>query len=188
MHVVNRLEEGQRLLHHARENREASSGHLSPRERSDFQAGPGQNIAMQKVKTARLGNPGEGAVEHADRRPHPDLQPNAEEAFGQIRPLPRGEAEPASHSQPVLHLCSPPYAACYAGVNYYRHVVDALKEEFPDVPFTFTIDCGDDAAVAFEALRMGFTHVTCDCNKGQFAELERAASGCDAVVERPKNS
>ncbi len=60
-----------------------------------------------------------------------------------------------------LHLCSAPGAACYAGVNYFRALVAALASEFPAAAFTFTLDCGDDAAVAQEAYRLGFTQVRC---------------------------
>lgn len=70
----------------------------------------------------------------------------------------------ASRQSPVasaLELVSPPFAACYAGVNYYRKLVDALQREFPGVGFTFTLCCGDDAAVAYDARRMGFTHILC---------------------------
>ena len=61
----------------------------------------------------------------------------------------------------IAQLISPPYAACHAGVNYYRHLVDALAAEFPDVDFEFTLDCGDDPAIAYEARCMGFTSVQC---------------------------
>lgn len=54
-------------------------------------------------------------------------------------------------------LTSPPYAGCYAGVNYYRLLVDALTHEFPDTPFTFTLCCGDDRAVAEDARRLGLS-------------------------------
>ena len=77
--------------------------------------------------------------------------------------LQRALAAPEQQLQPCapLSLCSPPYAACHAGVNYYRHLVDALAAEFPELPFTFTLCCGDDAAIAYDARRLGFTHTAC---------------------------
>lgn len=84
-----------------------------------------------------------------------------------------------------IRLSSPPYAACHAGVGYYRALVAALRAEFPSVDFTFTLCCGDDAAIAHEALAMGLRHVLCGCNDGQFAQLCAAAAGIGATVSRP---
>jgi hypothetical protein len=56
-------------------------------------------------------------------------------------------------------LASPEFAACHAGVHYYRAMLDTLKHEFPQRDFTFSLCCGDDAAIAHDAKRMGFTHV-----------------------------
>ncbi len=58
-------------------------------------------------------------------------------------------------------LQSPPYAACHAGVNYYRALLDQLHREFPDTTFTFTLCCGDDPAIAHDARRLGFTSIRC---------------------------
>lgn len=69
-------------------------------------------------------------------------------------------------------LASPPYAACHAGVNYYRALVAQLRTEFPDTPFTFTLCCGDDAAIAHDALRLGFTRIRCDCSEPMRAQLK----------------
>lgn len=77
--------------------------------------------------------------------------------------------------QGVLALQSPPFAACHAGVLYYRKLLDALTAEFPDVPFTFTLCCGDDPAIAYEALRLGFKHIRCECPPAQLEELQAVA-------------
>lgn len=61
----------------------------------------------------------------------------------------------------TIELITSPFAACYAGVNYYRKLIEALRIEFPEIPFEFTLDCGDDAAIAHDARRLGFTHIRC---------------------------
>jgi hypothetical protein len=81
-------------------------------------------------------------------------------------------------------LQSPPFAACHAGVHYYRALVDALIAEFPDHPFAFTLCCGDDAALAYDALSMGFVQVQCDCGDGQLQALQSVAAALDATVVR----
>lgn len=81
-------------------------------------------------------------------------------------------------------LASEPFAACHAGVNYYHAMLAQLHSEFPGNDFSFTLCCGDDAAIAHEALRMGFQHILCDCGDGQFVELQAIADSCKAVLER----
>ncbi len=86
------------------------------------------------------------------------------------------------------HLYSPSFAACHAGVNYYRHLVDALGCEFPDVNFTFTLCCGADAAIAHDALRLGFRSIQCDCDEPIFDELTQIAAARDASIMRSSNA
>src|ERR1700733_9659217 len=82
-------------------------------------------------------------------------------------------------------LQSPPFAACHAGVNYYRALLDGLRAEFPDAVFTFTLCCGDDPAIAHDALRLSFTSILCDCSEGTLAQLQAIAGEMGAVVKRP---
>lgn len=84
----------------------------------------------------------------------------------------------------VRDLHSPEFAACHAGVNYYHHLVTTLHAEFPAVPFEFTLCCGDDAAIAHDALRMGFTRIRLRCSDGMFAQLAAMAQAAGAVVIR----
>jgi ABC-type transport system involved in cytochrome c biogenesis ATPase subunit len=68
--------------------RDAAAGSASP-------IGRGRKTERSvKRSETNAGFPGEGEVPQAQSRPHPDLQPNAEEAFEQIRPLPRKEVSP----------------------------------------------------------------------------------------------
>ncbi len=95
------------------------------------------------------------------------------------------EAARAALREGARSLRSPAYAACHAGVNYWWKVLEALRAEFADVDFTFALCCGEDAAIAHDALRMGFARVICDCGPGQFAELEVMARMLGAQVMRP---
>jgi hypothetical protein len=81
-------------------------------------------------------------------------------------------------------LVSEPFAACHAGVNYHHALLSQLQREFPGNDFTYTLCCGDDAAVAHDALRMGFLHVLCDCGEAQFDELAHIAQSMGAAVMR----
>ncbi len=79
-------------------------------------------------------------------------------------------------------LISEPFAACYAGVNYFQVMLKQLRDETPD--FSFALCCGDDAAIAHDALRMGFADVICDCGDGQFMELQAIATLTNTTIRR----
>ena len=79
-------------------------------------------------------------------------------------------------------LQSPAYAACHAGVGYYAALVNALSEDYPDMEFLLC--CGDDPAVAHEAMRHGFRAVRCRCEPSAYARLEAIAQGQGARLQR----
>jgi hypothetical protein len=81
-------------------------------------------------------------------------------------------------------LTSPYAAACHAGVNYYRAMLQQLRSEFPTIDFLFTLCCGADAAIAHDALRLGFTSVRCDCGDAVFTQLQSLAAACGATIQR----
>jgi len=93
------------------------------------------------------------------------------------------EARAALHAG-ARELQSPDFAACHAGVNYYQTLLTQLCTDFPDCPFTFTLCCGDDPAIAHDALRMGFTSIRIRCTDGMFAQLEQMAKMEGARVLR----
>lgn len=80
-------------------------------------------------------------------------------------------------------LVSPDYAACHAGVGYYAALLKQLRADFPDTEFTFTLCCGDDPAIAHEALRRGFS-VRCDTSDAMLATLHAVAHPLKLVVGR----
>lgn len=69
-------------------------------------------------------------------------------------------------------LISPPFAACHAGVGFYAAMVKELKKEFP--AFELTLCCGDDAAIAHDALRLGFTRVVCSGASQELRDIAKA--------------
>ena len=81
-------------------------------------------------------------------------------------------------------LQSPPYAACHSGVHYYAAMLAQLRDEFSENSFIFTLCCGDNPAMAHDALRMGFTRIRIQCSDGMFSQLQHLATHQDAVVIR----
>ncbi len=77
---------------------------------------------------------------------------------------------------------SPPYAACHAGVGYYVALIEQLHAEFPDADFTFTVCCGDDPAIAHDALRLGLTSIVFEGPPAMQEKLAAIAQGLGAVV------
>lgn len=94
------------------------------------------------------------------------------------------EAARAALRGGATQLLSPPYAACHAGVGYYAALVEHLRAEFPEVDFTLTLCCGNDPAIAHDALRLGFTSIICECSDGIFAQLQITAAAIGATILR----
>lgn len=88
----------------------------------------------------------------------------------------------AALSGAATQLVSAPFAACHAGVNFYHAMLKQLRVEFPETAFGFTLCCGNDPAIAHDALRMGFKQVVCECGEGQFTELSEIAETLRAQV------
>lgn len=79
-------------------------------------------------------------------------------------------------------LISPPFAGCHAGVSYWRSLLDQLLAEYPAHRFTFTLCCGDNPAIAHDALRLGFSPVRVAVSEAVFAQLAAAAKQTGAVL------
>ena len=60
--------------------------------------------------------------------------------------------------RPVV-LVSPPGAAAYLGVGFFRALVDEARAEFPGAEIEAVMDCGDAPGFALSALRMGFAAI-----------------------------
>lgn len=53
---------------------------------------------------------------------------------------------------------------------------DKLRREFPEVTFRFTVCCGDNPAIAHDALRAGFTSIICATTPAMLEKLRSVAA------------
>lgn len=74
-------------------------------------------------------------------------------------PEARAALAAAKSSGVVVELESPPDAASIYGVLWFAELNRALKAEFPGVPFTLALDCGDRADLAHAALVEGIARI-----------------------------
>lgn len=79
-------------------------------------------------------------------------------------------------------LASPPFGGCHAGVGYYAALIEQLRLEFPESDFTFTVCCGNDPAIAHDALRMGLSPVVCAVVPEMFEKLDGIAKKLGATL------
>jgi 2'-5' RNA ligase len=74
-------------------------------------------------------------------------------------PEARAAIAAAGSSGVAAELESPPDAASIYGVLWFAELNRALKTEFPDIPFTLTLDCGERADLAHAALVEGIKRI-----------------------------
>ena len=70
--------------------------------------------------------------------------------------LPEARAALAEAAGRAVVLVSPPNAAAYLGVGYFRALVEAARAEFPELSVEGVMDCGAAPGFALSALRTGF--------------------------------
>jgi hypothetical protein len=76
----------------------------------------------------------------------------------------------------TIELVTPPDSGSLAGVGYWQEVRRLLRSEFPDLPVVLFVDCGVNAAIAHDALRLGLD-VVVDVTPAMFAKLVAIAKG-----------
>ena len=74
-------------------------------------------------------------------------------------PEARATLAAAKSSGVAAELESPPDAASIYGVLWFAELNRALKAEFPGVPFSLTLDCGERADLAHAALVEGIKRI-----------------------------
>jgi hypothetical protein len=74
-------------------------------------------------------------------------------------PEARAAIEAARSSGVAAELESPPDAASIYGVLWFAELNRALLAEFPRVPYTLTLDCGERADLAHAALVEGIKRI-----------------------------
>ena len=82
---------------------------------------------------------------------------------------------------PVVAL-SGPGASAYAGPSWFAALVAAGAADFPNVPLTAMLDCGDRAGDALVALGLGLRHLIFTGTAGAAARLSRIAAEQGAFI------
>ena len=83
-----------------------------------------------------------------------------------------GALAAARHKPERVTLVSVPGAALSMGVGWWKSLMDAARDAYPDVPFIDVLDCADGTGAALAALRLGLNRLI----------LWPSAPGRDAVV------
>ena len=85
-------------------------------------------------------------------------------------------------------LLSAPDAAASLGVVGFLEMVSAAASENADIEYTAILDCGDQAGLALNALRLGAKDINVDLPPDVLAKIESIASQLGARVHnRPKD-
>ena len=98
------------------------------------------------------------------------------------------EAQKAfAEARGVLTLMSPPEAAASLGAKGFVGMVKAAAAKFPNVKYTAILDCGDQAGLAMNALRLGVKDICVDLPTEVRAKIEDMATQCGARVHKRPN-
>lgn len=87
----------------------------------------------------------------------------------------------ASGTAPVL--LTPENAAATYGAGYLGALQARAREEFPDVPFTLIVDCGDTPGYALACLRSGVRTISMAEHNDKIADIARQMGA--ELVRRP---
>ena len=103
-------------------------------------------------------------------------------------PEARAALAAAKTSGVAAELESPPDAASIYGVLWFAELNRALKAEFPDIPFTLTLDCGERADLAHAALVEGIKRIRFSGHPEAVAALRDIAQqvGADVVPSQSR--
>jgi hypothetical protein len=92
----------------------------------------------------------------------------------------------ARSGRPIVAL-SAVGASAFAGAGWFAALVEQGRTEFPDVPLTAILDCGDRAGDVPAALNRGLTHIVFTGHPAAAARLHDIAAqmGATILLERP---
>jgi hypothetical protein len=99
-------------------------------------------------------------------------------------PEARAALEAARSSGVVVELESPPDAASIYGVLWFAELNRALLAEFPGVPFSLTLDCGERADLAHAALVEGIKRIRFSGHPDAGRALQDIAGQVGAEIAR----
>lgn len=91
------------------------------------------------------------------------------------------EAARAERTSPVL--LTPEDAASFYGAGYLAALQERARREFPDVPFTLIVDCGDAPGYALACLRAGVKVISMNPLNEKIADIARQMGA--ELVKRP---
>lgn len=97
-----------------------------------------------------------------------------------VHSLAHAEAAARAAAGAAIVLSSAPGAAGYAGAGWFLGLLEALAEAHPAAEFTGLLDCGDDAALAVEALHAGAGWVRCTASGPALADVADIAGALGA--------
>ena len=97
-------------------------------------------------------------------------------------PEARAALEAARTSGVAVELESPPDAAAIYGVLWFAELNRVLQAEFPDTPFTLTLDCGTRGDLAHAALVEGIMRIRFSGDARVLASLKDIAAQLGAMV------
>ena len=80
-------------------------------------------------------------------------------------------------------LLTPEDAAATYGAGYLAALQDRARQEFPDVPFTLIVDCGDAPGYALACLRAGVRTISMTEPNEKIADIARQMGA--ELVRRP---
>ena len=95
-------------------------------------------------------------------------------------PEARAALEAARSSGVAAELESPPDTASIYGVLWFAELNRALRAEFPDQPFSLTLDCGSRADLAHAALVEGIKRIRFSGHPDAARALQDIARQLDA--------
>jgi fructose/tagatose bisphosphate aldolase len=81
-----------------------------------------------------------------------------------------------------IHLLTPPGGARYAGAPYFAEVFRQAAAVVPAARYRATLDCGDDAALALDAIAEGWRSLVLSGGRKAFAKIAAIAEARRAAV------
>ncbi len=82
----------------------------------------------------------------------------------------------------TVQLLTPPGGGHYAGAAFYAEIVRIAAAERPAATYRLTLDCGDDAALAIQALETGWTSLVLAARPKVRSKIREIASRFAATV------
>ena len=94
-------------------------------------------------------------------------------------------AASAAGPRPIT-LSSAHGAACYAGVGWFLEILAETRKQMPESDIAAVLDCGDDMAIAIEALHAGAERIRIrGAAVDQVADIAAALGACVNGPEGP---